>query len=240
MVGQPIDRSKVFAERGATLFSSTVAVQDIAVQTAEGKSCVGATLWVPKSSSQDGVQCLWRKNSNVLATLRLLRRKESQGYSQKQPPVADIEKELGGVDPKAKACLSRWRADLMAEMRPPEKKQHRNCEAPKSSAEKTAAAESSKEPEHPPSVELDLNDVEDAEKFTLYNFSQSERSKVKPVAQFFFCKNSKNSKGKKQSLSETIRKELLWKKVLDSVSGRNAWLKAWASNRSQRYITVTL
>lgn len=73
----------------------------------------------------------------------------------------------------------------------------------------------------PTPVELDLDEPQDAVKFILSKFSQSERDKVKPVATVFVQELKAD---RKHPCSGHMRVQMIHTKILDSSSGRRAWL----------------
>lgn len=120
----PIGRSKIFADRGAALFRSTVAVPEMAVATGEGKAILTRPTGYSKAPAKVGrqlasstVHCGEKNDAHCPIAEAVAKGIKAGGYSQKQPAAVNLDQELGSVEPGAKACLSRWSGGLMAEMR---------------------------------------------------------------------------------------------------------------------------
>lgn len=129
---EPIDRSKVFGDRGKELFRTILPADQLVPTTKEGQAilqrpqgyrraaarqkCAACGSRTPTSLPKCGYcgadNCHYDKIAD-----HVQQGLKHGGYSKTVPPVANVEEALAEVEPGAKAHLCKWSGDLMAEMR---------------------------------------------------------------------------------------------------------------------------
>ncbi|CAK9067052.1 Uncharacterized protein SCF082_LOCUS34013 [Durusdinium trenchii] len=158
---------------------------------------------------------------------------KSQAYKRKPTQITDMQNALDFSPSRKKSATKVW-GDLTAKAKAI---QPELSEVPETEKKKEPESEKKKEPTAAEEREFDLECVDDCLELIAHHWQQKEPENLRVVVSYFLADLHQKAT-KSMPLSHLVNTQVLQSGVLKTKTSRQAWLDAWAKNRSHRFVQL--